>query len=225
MLLRQFSTWSNLSDKLSSSIYSCSHPFYSCLSSRFILVCSVFKPASKLSSWDILGVYFTFVESFFRGSHAFLLVCSFILAWEGLFLPSHLTVGLLRDFCIGNYFPLKVWKCYLIAWLPVLTLRTLISKQLSSVLFGRFQSFNQVLKFQMSFFKKMFYELFSVRIIAFYFFFTGTASSVTSSRILITVSLACSSMPCIVSASSNFFFCLFWSLSFCSELSSDLYDP
>lgn len=148
----QFSTWSNLSDKLSSSIYSYSHPFYSCLSSRFILICSLFKPALKLSSWNFLGICFTFVESFFPGSHAFLLVCSFILAWEGLFLlTSRLTVGLLRDFCIGNYFPLKVWKCYLIAWLPVLMLRILISKQMSSVLFGRFQSFNQVLKFQMSF--------------------------------------------------------------------------
>ena len=84
----QFSTWSNLSDKLSSSIYSCSHPFYSCLSSRFILVCSLFKPASKLSSWDILGVCFAFVESFFPGSHAFLLVCSFILACLGRFIST-----------------------------------------------------------------------------------------------------------------------------------------
>ena len=151
----QFSTWSNLSDKLSSSIYSCSHPFYSCLSSRFILVCSLFKPASKLSSWDILGVSLLLSPFFLDPMPSFWFVPSFWLVWEGLFLPSHLTVGLLRDFCIGNYFPLKVWKCYLIAWLPVLMLRTLISEQLSSVLFGRFQSFNQVLKFQVSFKKNV----------------------------------------------------------------------
>lgn len=48
----QFSTWSDLSDKLISSICSCSHLFSSRLSSCFGLGCFLFRPAVKLSSWD-----------------------------------------------------------------------------------------------------------------------------------------------------------------------------
>lgn len=60
----QFSTWSNLSHKLTTSTYSCSHPSCSC-PSCFILDCVLFRPAAKLLSWDILGIFFTCVESLF----------------------------------------------------------------------------------------------------------------------------------------------------------------
>ena len=51
--------------EFTTSTYSCSHPFCSCPSSCFILDCFLFRPAAKLLSWDILGIFFTFVESLF----------------------------------------------------------------------------------------------------------------------------------------------------------------
>lgn len=92
----QFSTWSNLSDKLISSICSCSHLFCSCLSFCFSLDCFLFRPAAKLSSWDFPQLTFWEFLS--------LLLSPF-------FLDPMPSFGLFLHFCFPNYYCDNVyWK-------------------------------------------------------------------------------------------------------------------
>lgn len=203
----QFSTWSDLSDKLTSSICSCSHLFCSCLSSCFSLDCFLFRPAAKLSVIlglplaDILRISFTFVESLFSGSYVFLLVYSFILVSSTITVEVYvgnnfgggdfiftLTVDwLLRGLYIGNHFPSKVWRCSHIAQLPVLMLRNLISKSCCDL--GDFNLFIEFLNFS-SLLKQCFMNSCSLILYcSILFFFHGCSTSVTSSRILIIISL------------------------------------
>lgn len=94
----QFSTWSNLSDKLISSICSCSHLFCSCLSSCFSLDCFLFRPAAKLSSGTSLSWH---SENFFhfRWVPVFWTLC-LPLVYSFILVSSTITVKV----CIGNFF-------------------------------------------------------------------------------------------------------------------------
>lgn len=119
---------------------------------------------------DILEVSFTFIESLFLDpipsfwflpSYWFPLLLLWKSEWEFFldFIFTPLLDWLLRDFYLGNHFPSNVWRCSVIAWLPILRLQNLISRKLSFVLSGRFEPFRWILKFQVSFKKNVLWAL------------------------------------------------------------------